>query len=92
MKKRLFAPLVLTSLGLALAGCGGESATVNEDPNKGIQFHFQVTVDGIAYDGKNVIYQSYRDGHYEAYFGINSVTKEIMAICPNEIPVIKITI
>lgn len=36
MKKRLFAPLVLTSLGLALAGCGGESATVNEDPYKGI--------------------------------------------------------
>ena len=35
MKKRLFAPLVLTSLGLALAGCGGESSTVNEDPYKG---------------------------------------------------------
>lgn len=36
MKKRLLAPFVLTSLGLALTGCGGESSTVNEDPYKGI--------------------------------------------------------
>ncbi|WP_151811079.1 putative pilus system protein FilF [Acinetobacter bereziniae] len=36
MKKRVLAPFVLTSLGLALTGCGGESSTVNEDPYKGI--------------------------------------------------------
>ncbi|MDR0236236.1 hypothetical protein [Acinetobacter sp.] len=36
MKKTLLAPFVLTSLGLALAGCGGEKSTVNEDPYKGI--------------------------------------------------------
>ena len=66
MKKRLFAPLVLTSLGLALAGCGGESATVNEDPNKGIPtysngcdadstekclgFYVDYPVDGLNFD------------------------------------------
>jgi hypothetical protein len=36
MKKRLLAPFILTSLGFALSGCGGESSTVNEDPYKGI--------------------------------------------------------
>lgn len=36
MKKTLLTPFVLTSLGLALAGCGGEKSTVNEDPYKGI--------------------------------------------------------
>ncbi|KAF1019431.1 MAG: hypothetical protein GAK29_03916 [Acinetobacter bereziniae] len=36
MKKTLLAPFVLTSLGLALAGCGGEKTSVNEDPYKGI--------------------------------------------------------
>ena len=66
MKKRLFAPLVLTSLGLALAGCGGESATVNEDPYKGIPtysngcdadstekclgFYVDYPVDGLNFD------------------------------------------
>ena len=39
MKKRLFAPLVLTSLGITLVGCGGESATVNEDPYKGMTMY-----------------------------------------------------
>lgn len=66
MKKRLFAPLVLTSLGLALAGCGGESSTVNEDPYKGIKtysngcdadstekclgFYVDYPVDGLNFD------------------------------------------
>ncbi|MDN5647806.1 MAG: hypothetical protein L0G93_05685 [Acinetobacter sp.] len=66
MKKRLLAPFVLTSLGLALAGCGGESSTVNEDPYKGIKtysngcdadttekclgFYVDYPVDGLNFD------------------------------------------
>lgn len=54
-----------------------EFKRIAEDPKRGIMFHFQVTNDGVAYDGKTVIYRSYRDGHYEAFFGINPILKEI---------------
>lgn len=37
MKKRFLAPFVLTSLTLALIGCGGESSTVHENPYQGIK-------------------------------------------------------
>ncbi|WP_017396399.1 putative pilus system protein FilF [Acinetobacter haemolyticus] len=36
MKRRIFVPFALSALTLLLTGCGGESAKINEDPNKGV--------------------------------------------------------
>lgn len=37
MKKRFLMPFALTSLTFALAGCGGESSTVHENPYQGVK-------------------------------------------------------
>ena len=34
MKKQMLGPLTLSTLVVALAGCGGESANVNPEPNQ----------------------------------------------------------
>lgn len=76
-------------LGLGIQFKDFDSITVKqwqeiaENPKKAAMFHFQVTDDGVAYDGKTVIYQTYRKGHYETYIGINNKTKEIRVADPD---------
>ena len=89
MKKIFLAPFALTGLTLALAGCGGGSTTVNEDPYKGITttssgctsssaqcgvFYIDYPVSGLNFDCS-----SNTKEHYQTQEDGNSVTGGCLA-------------